>query len=278
MNIQTARATTETVLLRQTDGPVAVLTLNRPAARNSLSEALLGELGAALTEIAADRQVRAVVLAAEGPAFCAGHDLKELTSRRTDAGRRPRLLPPHHDDLQHHDAADRQPAAAGGRRGARRGVGSGLPARRQLRSRRRLGQGRLCHARRRYRPVLLDADGGAVAQRAAQARHGHAAHGRHRPGRQGRSDRPRQRGGAARRGARQGHRDRPQDRLEVLARHRHRQGRVLPPARAAARRGLSLRLRGDDREHDGARCRGRHLRVHREARSRHGKTSNWEDR
>jgi enoyl-CoA hydratase/carnithine racemase len=84
MNIQTARATTETVLLRQTDGPVAVLTLNRPAARNSLSEALLGELGAALTEIAADRQVRAVVLAAEGPAFCAGHDLKELTSRRAD--------------------------------------------------------------------------------------------------------------------------------------------------------------------------------------------------
>ena len=85
MNIQTARATAETVLLRQTDGPVAVLTLNRPAARNSLSEALLSELGAALTEIAADRQVRAVVLAAEGPAFCAGHDLKELTSRRSDA-------------------------------------------------------------------------------------------------------------------------------------------------------------------------------------------------
>ena len=84
MNIQTARATTETVLLRQNDGPVAVLTLNRPAARNSLSEALLGELGAAFKEMAADRHVRAVVLAAEGPAFCAGHDLKELTARRTD--------------------------------------------------------------------------------------------------------------------------------------------------------------------------------------------------
>jgi enoyl-CoA hydratase/carnithine racemase len=85
MNIQTARATTEAVLLQQSDGPVVVLTLNRPAARNSLSEALLGELGAAFTEIAADKQVRAVVLAAEGSAFCAGHDLKELTSRRTDA-------------------------------------------------------------------------------------------------------------------------------------------------------------------------------------------------
>jgi enoyl-CoA hydratase/carnithine racemase len=85
MNIQSARTTvTEPVLLRQDDGPVAVLTLNRPAARNSLSEALLGELGAAFTRIAADRDVRAVVLAAEGPAFCAGHDLKELTARRTD--------------------------------------------------------------------------------------------------------------------------------------------------------------------------------------------------
>jgi enoyl-CoA hydratase/carnithine racemase len=86
MNIQSSRtAVTEPVLLRQDDGPVAVLILNRPAARNSLSEALLVELGAAFTRIAADRNVRAVVLAAEGPAFCAGHDLKELTSRRTDA-------------------------------------------------------------------------------------------------------------------------------------------------------------------------------------------------
>jgi enoyl-CoA hydratase/carnithine racemase len=86
MNIQTARATTaETALLRHDDGQVAVLTLNRPAARNSLSEELLGLLGDALTAIATDKQVRAVVLAANGPAFCAGHDLKELTSRRTDA-------------------------------------------------------------------------------------------------------------------------------------------------------------------------------------------------
>src|SRR6266581_69926 len=84
MNIQTARAATA-ALLRHDDGPVAVLTLNRPAARNSLSEELLGLLGAALTAIAADKNVRAVVLAANGPAFCAGHDLKELTSRRTDA-------------------------------------------------------------------------------------------------------------------------------------------------------------------------------------------------
>ena len=85
MNIQAARSTSaEPALLRENHGPVAVLTLNRPAARNSLSEALLGLLGATLSELAKDKHVRAVVLAANGPVFCAGHDLKELTARRTD--------------------------------------------------------------------------------------------------------------------------------------------------------------------------------------------------
>ena len=73
------------LLLRETKGPVAVLTLNRPAARNSLSEAMIASLDAALREIANDTTVRAVVIAAQGPAFCAGHDLKELTARRGDA-------------------------------------------------------------------------------------------------------------------------------------------------------------------------------------------------
>ena len=73
------------MLVRERDGSIAVLVLNRPAARNSLSEALLKALSAAFTEIAADKSIRAVVLAANGPAFCAGHDLKELTARRGDA-------------------------------------------------------------------------------------------------------------------------------------------------------------------------------------------------
>ena len=59
---------------------VATLTLNRPAARNALSRALMGELQAALDRCAADPAVRVVVLAAAGPVFCAGHDLKELRS------------------------------------------------------------------------------------------------------------------------------------------------------------------------------------------------------
>jgi enoyl-CoA hydratase/carnithine racemase len=71
-------------LLRSGDGPVAVLTLNRPAARNSLSRDLLAALAAELAAIAADGGVRAVVLAGNGPAFSAGHDLKELTARRGD--------------------------------------------------------------------------------------------------------------------------------------------------------------------------------------------------
>jgi enoyl-CoA hydratase/carnithine racemase len=81
MNVQTAAP----VLLQERAENIAVLTLNRSAARNSLSETLLKALSTALCEIATDRSVRAVVLAANGPAFCAGHDLKELTSRRTDA-------------------------------------------------------------------------------------------------------------------------------------------------------------------------------------------------
>ena len=86
MNVQSRTAGTDgPALLRERDGDLAVLTLNRPAARNSLSEALLGALSAAFSEIAADTSIRAVVVAANGPAFCAGHDLKELTARRGDA-------------------------------------------------------------------------------------------------------------------------------------------------------------------------------------------------
>jgi enoyl-CoA hydratase/carnithine racemase len=72
-------------LLREQVETIAILTLNRPEARNTLSEATLAALGEALASVAADRGIRAVVLAANGPAFSAGHDMKELTARRTDA-------------------------------------------------------------------------------------------------------------------------------------------------------------------------------------------------
>jgi enoyl-CoA hydratase/carnithine racemase len=85
MNVHTATDTDTTVLLRARAGSIAILTLNRPGPRNSLSEALLAALSEAFTDIAADKSVRAVVLTANGPAFCAGHDMKELTARRSDA-------------------------------------------------------------------------------------------------------------------------------------------------------------------------------------------------
>ena len=88
MNVHPAAAETAApVLLNERDGEIALLTLNRPGARNSLSDALIAALSSALTDIGSDRSVRAVVLAANGPAFCAGHDMRELTAHRSDADR-----------------------------------------------------------------------------------------------------------------------------------------------------------------------------------------------
>lgn len=64
-------------------GPVAWLWLNRRRAYNALSEALLDALARALDEIAADPSVRAVVIGSRGPAFCAGHDLREMPAEPT---------------------------------------------------------------------------------------------------------------------------------------------------------------------------------------------------
>jgi enoyl-CoA hydratase len=69
--------TTEPLVLISDDGPVRVLTLNRPEARNALSRNLIRTTYTALTEADADEAVRAVVLTGADPAFCAGVDLKE---------------------------------------------------------------------------------------------------------------------------------------------------------------------------------------------------------
>jgi enoyl-CoA hydratase/carnithine racemase len=68
-------------ILVERHGSVLRLTLNRPAARNALSNAMMTALEAAL-DAAGD--ARAIVIAANGPAFCAGHDLKELTQLRAE--------------------------------------------------------------------------------------------------------------------------------------------------------------------------------------------------
>ena len=76
--------TTEPLVLTSRDGHVLKLTLNRPNARNALSEGLMAALQNALEEAAKDDS-RVIVLNAEGPAFCSGHDLKEMTAHRKEA-------------------------------------------------------------------------------------------------------------------------------------------------------------------------------------------------
>lgn len=71
-------------LIEEQRGPIAVLTLNRPHSRNALSEEMLSALQTAIDRVSADNNVRAVIIAARGPAFSAGHDMKEMTARRSD--------------------------------------------------------------------------------------------------------------------------------------------------------------------------------------------------
>lgn len=73
----------EAVLLRSDAGGVATLTLNRPAQFNALNEELLDALFGALDAIGEDDTVRVVVMAANGKAFCAGHDLKQMRGSRS---------------------------------------------------------------------------------------------------------------------------------------------------------------------------------------------------
>lgn len=78
------------ILLRDLDEDgILRLTLNDAGRRNALSEAMLAVLAETFAEAGEDPKVRVVVLAANGPAYCAGHDLKEMTAGRAaaDGGR-----------------------------------------------------------------------------------------------------------------------------------------------------------------------------------------------
>ena len=152
-----------------------MLTLNRPATRNTLSEAMLAALTSRVhrdrrrpcgARRRADRQGAGVFRRPRSQGT-------ERTAQRP--GSRPRLFRAHHADLQRHDDADRPSAAAGDRGRARDRDRRRLPAGGELRSRGRLGRGKVRRVRHQCRAVLLDADGGAVAQRRAQARDGNAA-------------------------------------------------------------------------------------------------------
>jgi enoyl-CoA hydratase/carnithine racemase len=73
------------LLLRHDGEAIATLTLNRPAARNALSMGLMEAMDAQLSAIGADRGVKVVIIAANGPAFCAGHDLREIRANPSRA-------------------------------------------------------------------------------------------------------------------------------------------------------------------------------------------------
>jgi enoyl-CoA hydratase/carnithine racemase len=68
----------EPLLLETCERGVSRITLNRPQARNALSTGLMSALSSALVRAARDKDVRVVVIAGAGAAFCAGHDLREL--------------------------------------------------------------------------------------------------------------------------------------------------------------------------------------------------------
>jgi enoyl-CoA hydratase/carnithine racemase len=72
-------------LVMEARNGVVRLTLNRPEKRNALSRELISQIGEALTQVAADATARVVVLAASGPAFCAGHDLGEMVGSNESA-------------------------------------------------------------------------------------------------------------------------------------------------------------------------------------------------
>jgi len=67
------------------ENDVRVLTLNNPGARNALSSAMMERLLAAISDAGSDSETKVVILRGEGPAFCAGHDLKEMMAARQEA-------------------------------------------------------------------------------------------------------------------------------------------------------------------------------------------------
>ncbi|MBY0531246.1 MAG: enoyl-CoA hydratase [Xanthobacteraceae bacterium] len=79
-----AQKPADAIILREDHGAIAMLILNRPEARNSLSQEMIDTLSAEIAKVRDDKSVRALIVAANGPGFCAGHDMKQMTARRAD--------------------------------------------------------------------------------------------------------------------------------------------------------------------------------------------------
>jgi len=75
------KMTEAALVLRHDDEGVTTLTMNRPQARNALSQGMLRAMIDAFIEVSIDEKARVVILAGDGPGFCAGHDLKEIKAQ-----------------------------------------------------------------------------------------------------------------------------------------------------------------------------------------------------
>ena len=124
----TSRKNDRLLLAAQNSSGVLRLTLNDPATRNSLSEAMMAALAAVLASAATDRDVRVIVLAATGPAFSSGHNLKEITAHRGDADKGAAYFATLFDHCAALMTVDRPAPEAGDRRGPGPGQCRGLPA------------------------------------------------------------------------------------------------------------------------------------------------------
>lgn len=80
MSNMTENIVNQSIILRSDTDGISTLTLNRPLQYNALSSEMLSSLKSALDDIDTDDSVRVVIIAANGKAFCAGHDLKEMRS------------------------------------------------------------------------------------------------------------------------------------------------------------------------------------------------------
>ena len=81
LNQSEKQMTEEALVLRHDDEGVTTLTMNRPQARNALSQGMLRAMLDAFIEVSTDEIARVVILAGAGPGFCAGHDLKEIKAQ-----------------------------------------------------------------------------------------------------------------------------------------------------------------------------------------------------
>ena len=249
------------LVLRSDSEGIATLTLNRPASRNALSMAMMAALIEALDAADADPAVKVVVIAAEGPAFCAGHDLKEMRGLGQDAEKLGAVFARCSQLMQRMQSL-RQPViarvhamataagcqivatadlaiAAEGVRFATPGVNIGLfcstpmvaltrnIGRKQAMEMLLTGETIDAAAAERFGLINRAVPAAALdAAVLALARH----------------------------------------RLEIPPHPRLRQGSLLPPGGNADDGGLCLCLGGDDPQHAGARRPGRHRRLHRETR------------